>query len=166
LLDESVQLAAALGHESPSQLSGTVFAAARIAAWPTALRATSRLLHHQLRSGNASGPIFLAGILNLAARGLAEPRPEPAAVLQGTVGVVLRRVTPSAATPGPEVSAQPDTIVAFIAAARRDATQLIVAALGEPRMRELRAQGAAMTEDEAYIYARTHIEEYLATIAS
>jgi hypothetical protein len=166
LLDESRRLEATLAYESPTQLSGTVFAAARVAAWSTTLHATSRLLHHQLRSGQTP-PIFLAGILNLAARGLAGHRPEPAAALQGTVGVVLRRVTPTHnLTPDSAPSEQPDTIVAFIAAARRDATQLIVAALGEPRMRELRAQGAAMTEDQAYTYARTHIDEYLATIAT
>ena len=149
-----------LGYESPSQQSGKVFAAARLAAWRTALHATSRVLHHQLRSGQTQ-PIFLAGILNLAARGLAEPRPEPAAVIQGMVGVVLRRVTQ--ATDGGE-RLQTGTIVAFIAGTRRDATQLVVAALGESRMRELRAEGAAMTEDQACAYARTHIDEYLATV--
>jgi hypothetical protein len=30
-------------------------------------------------------------------------------------------------------------------------------------MRELRAQGAAMTEDQAYTYARRHIDDYLAS---
>ena len=51
----------------------------------------------------------------------------------------------------------------FIGGVRHDATQLIVAVLGESRMRELRAQGTAMTEDQAYTYARTSINEYLAT---
>jgi hypothetical protein len=164
LLDESVQLEATLGFESPSQLSAIVFAAAFLAAWPTALHATSRLLHHQLRSGTATTPTFLAGILNLAARGLAEDRPEPAAVIQGAVAVVLRGITPRGAGPDTRPSEQPGTIIEFVAGARRDATQLIVAALGEPRMRELRAEGAALTEDQAYTYARAHIDEYLATI--
>ena len=164
LLDDSVELAATLGYERPMDLNATVFAAARLAAWPATLQATSRTLHYQLRSGLTTGPTILAGMLNLAARGLAEHRPEPAAVIQGTVGVVLRRGTRPAPDSGPVVSAQPDTVMAFVAETRHDATELIVAALGEPRMRELRAQGAAMTEDQGYTYARTHINEYLATI--
>ncbi len=108
--------------------------------------------------------MYLAGILNLVARGLAEPRPEPAAVIQGTIGIVLHRATPNTATPDAGAFADTNTVATFIAGVRHDATQLIVAVLGEPRMRELRAQGAAMTEDQACTYARTHINEYLATI--
>jgi hypothetical protein len=93
----------------------------------------------------------------------AESRPEPAAVIQGTVGMVLHRAMPNTATPGTGASAQTNTVATFIAGVRHDTTKLIVAALGEPRMRELRAQGAAMTEDQAYTYARTHIDDYLAT---
>ena len=102
-------------------------------------------------------------LLNLIAGGLAEPRPKPAAVIQGTIGVVLHRATPNAAPPHTEDSAHTNTVVTFIAGVRHDATQLIVAALGEPRIRELHAQGVAMTEDQACTYARTHIDEYLAT---
>ena len=124
--------------------------------------AASRTLHHQLRSG-ATSPVTIAGTLNLAARGLAEHRPESAAVIQGTVGVVLRRVKMAAADPSGQPSPEASAIVPFVAAARRETTELLVAALGKPRLRELRAQGAAMTEDQAYTYARTHIDDYLAT---
>ncbi len=126
------------------------------------LRAANRALHHQLRSG-ATSPIYLAGILNLVARGLAEVLPEPAAVIQGTIGNVIHRATPNTATPDTGASAQTNTVATFIAGVRHDTTELIVAVLGEPRMRELRAQGAAMTEDQACTYARTHIDDYLAT---
>jgi hypothetical protein len=125
-------------------------------------RTANRALHHQLRSGGTS-PLFLAGILNLVARGLAEPRPEPAAVIQGTIGIVLHRATPNTATPDTGASAQTNTVATPLAGVRRDTTQLILAALGEPQMLELRAQGAAMTEDQAYAYARSHIDDYLAT---
>jgi len=162
LLDESLELAATLGSEVAGVLNDAVFTAGRLAAWPTTLRTASRALHLQLRSGGTS-PVYLAGILNLVARGLAEPRPEPAAVIQGTVGIVLHRAMPNTATPDTGDSAQSNTVVAFIAGVRHDTTQLIVPALGEPRMRELRARGAAMTEDHAYTYARTHIDDYLAT---
>jgi hypothetical protein len=103
--------------------------------------------------------------LNVAARGLAEHRPEPAAVLQGTVNALMRRLVPAAGTPTPaDVTPQPGSFGQMITTARRDTTQILIAALGEPRMRELRARGAAMDEDQAYTYARTHIDEYLATI--
>jgi predicted ATPase len=162
LLDESLELAATLGYETPGLLNDAVFTSGRLAAWLTTLRAASRAVHHQLRSG-WTPPVYVAGILNLAARGLAEPRPEPAAVIQGTVVIVLRRATRTTVTPDTGAAAQTSTVATFIAGVRHDATQLIVAALGEPRMRELRAHGAAMTENQAYTFARTHIDEYLAT---
>ena len=74
----------------------------------------------------------------------------------------LGLATPNTATPDAGGSAQTSTVATFIAGVRHDTTELIVAALGEPRMHELRAQGAAMTEDQAYTYARTHIDDYLA----
>jgi len=49
--------------------------------------------------------------------------------------------------------------------ARRETTRLLTAALGEAHLRELRAQGAAMNEDQACTYARTHIDKYLASAA-
>ena len=162
LLDESLRLAAMLGYETPGLLNDAVFTAGRLLAWPTMFRTANRALHHQLRSGGTS-PLFLAGILNLVARGLAEPRPEPAAVIQGTIGIVLYRATPNTATPDAGAAAQRSTVATPLAGVRRDTTELILAALGEQRMFELRAQGAAMTKDQAYTYARTHIDDYLAT---
>jgi hypothetical protein len=38
---------------------------------------------------------------------------------------------------------------------------ILVGALGEPRMRELRAQGEAMDEDQICTFARRHIDEFL-----
>jgi hypothetical protein len=86
-------------------------------------------------------------------------------VLQGTIGAVLRRVTtiPVAPVVADLAPTSGSSVVAFIADARREATQLIVAAIGEARLRELRTEGAAMTEDQACAYARTHIDAYLAT---
>jgi hypothetical protein len=47
----------------------------------------------------------------------------------------------------------------------RDATGIVVDALGEPRMRELPAQGEAKDHDQGYADAPTHIDEYLAELA-
>jgi hypothetical protein len=168
LLDEALQLTTTLGYEHPTSLTATVLTAARVADWPTALRAASRALHHHLRSG-AVRLSSLAGILNLVARGLAEHRPESAAAVQGAVSTLVRRLVQVEAlttlTPTPTtVAPQPDGIGAFVTTTRRDATQILVATLGDARLRELRARGAAMDEDQACAYTRRHIDEYLATL--
>ena len=36
---------------------------------------------------------------------------------------------------------------------RRETTEILVAALGEPRLRDLRAQGESMNDDETVAYA-------------
>jgi hypothetical protein len=166
LLDEAVALVTTLGYENPTELTTTVFIAARLGAWPLALRAASRALDHQLRSGGV-GLSNLAGVLNLAARGLAEHRPEPAAAIQGAVRGVLHHLVPVAVAPNStaepaDVPPQPGNFGTFVTAIRRETTQMLIAALGDARLRELRAQGAAMDETQACTYARTHIDEYLA----
>jgi predicted ATPase/class 3 adenylate cyclase len=164
LLDEALELTVTLGYENPQELVTAVLVAARLAEWPTMLRAASRTLHDQLRSGSL-GPLVLAGTLNLAARGLVEQRFEAAATLQGAASAQMRRIVPAfTASRESGVAAPPDLLAAFVNGVRHDATQLLVAALGEPRLRELRADGAAMDDDEAFTYARAHIEDHLRTI--
>jgi hypothetical protein len=140
---------------------GAVLCAARLEEWPTTLRIAGRLLHHHSRSG-ALGLHLLAMTLNLAARGLAEHQPEPAAIVQGTVGTVVRRLAPDVATPVSGGASSHNDVAAYVAELRRDTTQLLTDALGDARLRELRAQAAAMDEMQACTYARTHIDEYLA----
>jgi hypothetical protein len=104
-------------------------------------------------------------MLNLVARGLAERQPEPAAMLQGTVGTVIRRLTPEVAAPVSGDVAGRNDIANFVATVRRDTTRLLAAALGDTRLRELRAHGATMDETQACTYARTQIDEYFARSA-
>jgi hypothetical protein len=155
LLFEAVQLATRLGYESPQELVGSVFCAARLEEWPTTLRIAGRALHHHLRSG-ALGLFYLAGILNVVARGLAERQPGPAAIVQGAVGTVIQRLSWPYTQRVTTAS-----VAAFVAEVRRDTTQLLTVALGDSRLLELRAQGAAMDETQACTYARTHIDDYL-----
>jgi hypothetical protein len=165
LLDEALELAATLGYENEFEVGAAIFAAARLGAWPTMLQLVSRQLRLQLRSGTVA-TFGLAGTLNLTARALAQHRPEPAAVLQGKVAAVIRRFVPAAppAATGSVESPPPNPAMAFATTARWEATQILVAVLGDARMRELRAQGAAMDEDAICAYARRHIGEYLATL--
>ena len=84
-------------------------------------------------------------------------------MLQGAVGTVIRRLAPVVAAPVSGGASSHNEVAAFMAEVRRDTTQLLTAALGDPRLRELRAEGAAMDETQACTYARTHIDEYLAS---
>ena len=150
-------------YESPTELQGAVFVAARLEAWPTTLRIVGRSLHHHLRSGGVS-LVYIAAYLNFVARGLAEHRPEPAAVVQGGVSALMRGLAPDVAAAAGGGTSSHNDVAALMVEVRRDTTRLLTAALGEARLRELHAQGAAMTEDQACAYARTHIDEYLATV--
>jgi len=161
LLAEALQLAGTLGYESLGGLQNAVFAAARLEEWLAMLGAASRVLHQQARTG-AIGLVYVAAILNLVARGLAEPQPESAAVLQGAVTGMLRRLAPEIASPVSGGAPDQNDVAAFVTEVRRETTQSLTASLGQTQLRELRAQGAALDETHACTYARTHIDEYLA----
>jgi hypothetical protein len=163
LLAEALQVSATLDYESPNELQSAIFAAARLADWPTTVRVARRLLHHQIRSGGIA-LAHLAAILNLVARGLAELQPEPAAVLQGSVGAMMRGLTADVVVPVSGTTSKENAVAAFVADVRRETTQLLDGALGEARVRQLRTEGAAMSEEQSYSYARTHVDEYLAAI--
>ena len=87
--------------------------------------------------------------MNLLARGLAEHEPEPAAILQGTVSAIIRQLAPDVAAPVSGSTSTPNDVAALVIEVRRDTTQLLIAALGDLRLRALRAQGAAMDENQA-----------------
>jgi hypothetical protein len=142
-----------------------IFTAARLEEWTGLLRVARRFFHHYLRSG-ALPLVYLAAILNLVARALAQEQPETAAVLQGAVTSILRELTPGIAAPVSGRASGQNEIAIFVAAVRRDTTELLRATLGDTRPRELRAEGATMDDTQACTYARTHIDEYLATSAS
>jgi hypothetical protein len=153
VLAAALQSHTTLGYESPGGLMTAVHAAARLQEWRAMLSAASRVLHHQTRTG-ALGIVYVAATLNLVARGVAESQPETAAVLQGTVKNMLRRLAPDVAAPVGASADQNDGAV-FVTAMRRDTTQLLTTVLGDARLRELRTQGAAMDETQA-CNARSH----------
>ncbi len=53
-------------------------------------------------------------------------------------------------------------IIAFLGTVHDETMRLLNAALGDARLAELLAEGAAMDEAQACRYARTHIDQYLA----
>jgi predicted ATPase/class 3 adenylate cyclase len=161
LLTEALHLATTMGFESPSSIYTAVFVAASLQQWPAVLKAASRVLHHQIRTG-AFAFIYVAAIMNLVARALAEPRPECAAVLQGTAAGMLAQLAPEIASPVRGGASDQNDVAAFVTDIRRATTQLLRDSLGADRLRGLRAQGAAIDETQACTYARAQIDEYLA----
>jgi predicted ATPase/class 3 adenylate cyclase len=149
---------------SGADLTWAVFTATRLADWPSALRAADRLLDLDRRSG-ATALVSLSATFNAVARALADSQPETAAVLQGIVRGLAGPPSRGGATPTPPVGAtELNFLIELFIQIRRDTSALLVEALGEAKMRELRAQGEAMDRDQASAYARTHIAEYLATL--
>jgi predicted ATPase/class 3 adenylate cyclase len=163
-LAEALESHTTLGYESPGGVTTSVFATARLQEWPAMLRAASRALHHQTRTG-VLGLVYVAAILNLVARGLAESQPEAAAVVQGSVTAVLSRIAPDMAVHVQGSAPDQNEVAAFVTAVRRDTTQILTAELGAARLRELRAQGAAMDETQACTYARAHVDQCLTQTA-
>jgi hypothetical protein len=76
LLAEALELETTFSYESPQELLGAVFGAARLEDWSTTLRVAERALLHHIRSG-ALGIVYVAATLNVTARGLAEHRRSP-----------------------------------------------------------------------------------------
>ena len=134
--------------------------AARITDWALVLRLGRDALHYFLWTGERS---FTSGLMNALARALAPCDPESAAVLQGaTRRLVVGAERPSAgraiavdatAAMGPATGPVP-----FFIEIRRQATAIIREALGDDRMRALRAQGEAMDPDDALQYALAVVE--------
>jgi tetratricopeptide (TPR) repeat protein len=163
LLSEASQLETTLGYESLNELVSAVFIAARLDEWATVLRAAGRVIHHHVRSGGVE-LVYLVGIFNLVARGLAYQQPDAAAVVQGTVSALMHRLTIEVAEPLTRTASDQTSIANFVVEVRRDTTRILTEALSNTRLRELRADGAAMDEAQICAYARDQIDEYMAGI--
>jgi len=154
------------GVATMNALSAAVMTAARLADWTAALRAADRWLDLTHRSG-VTAQSAMSETFHVVARALADTQPEPAAVLQGVLWGPPGQSSPAAPTPTPPADAPgSNPRDEWITQIRRDTSALLVDAIGEAKMRELRAEGEAMDGDQSLAYARTHIAEYLAAIDS
>jgi hypothetical protein len=163
LLSEAVQLVVKLDDENPTELGIACVTAAQLGDWPNTLRVSQRMLLHFTRWGTIREEQLPTLLI---ARGLAEHRPETAAVLLGVTAVpeaASGHAPPDATGPFSGGAFMQD-FFAFLGEVRRDTTQLLIAALGDARLDELRAKGAAMDKTQACAYARAHIDEYLAEV--
>jgi predicted ATPase len=156
LLHEGVELSSTPGQEVASGFLTASIVAGRLGDWNLALALAARtiLLWRWSMSLMASAPC-----LALCARALAENRPEVAGVLRGARYAAYRLGGPSQSSPpGPGPG---DSNVNFLLTALREAGELVSAALGEQRRQELRAEGAAMSMDEAVTYTLANVDPKL-----
>jgi predicted ATPase/class 3 adenylate cyclase len=159
LLDESERTAALLGDPNIRLSSWTTLVAAYLGDWDRVLRAAPVALRGFLWSG---GRFSLAGQFNLVARAIAPIDAETAALLQGAV---RRLVTPprslqpgrgteqDRSTPEARSNATTPGAAGVVAELRQQTTAILRGALGEARLRELRAAGAAMDDDHVVALA-------------
>jgi hypothetical protein len=160
LLHEGLERAVGTGYESFAGLGVAVLTAARLEEWTAMLDTARRALTHQIRTGGL-GVIYVAAILNVVAFTLASKQPEGAAVIQGSVKTLLKRLSADIAAPVRGDSSEQNDVARYVVAVRQETTRRLTVVLGADRVREVRAQGAAMDETEAYTYARNRIDEYL-----
>jgi hypothetical protein len=152
--------AASIDYDTPVTLSTTCIAAGRFGEWSVLLRTARRLLYLERRTG-AIPSFWLGGVLNLVARALVVATPEAAAVIQGSASGLINPPLKPSFDPV-ETERRSDGLSEMMIHLRHETTTLLVENIGQQRMRELRAQGAAMDRDQACAYARTHIDQYLA----
>jgi predicted ATPase len=145
LLDEGIRTAALVG-EMTTLSSWIVLVAAYMSAWDEVLNAAPTAIRGFHRTGQRSS---LAGQLNLVARPLAPFDPSTAAIIQGAVrrlaGKVFQRVQSHPQPPA--ASQQPTTASVPLADLRHQTTAILRDALGETRLRELRAEGEALDDE-------------------
>jgi hypothetical protein len=155
VLRDSIELASTPGQEVSSGVLTACLVAGRLRDWKLALALTGKTM--RLWRWNVAlmqgGPC-----LGLCARALAEDRPEVAGVLRGASYAAYAQASPAAVTGRRADTASPAPQVNFNLAALQEAGEIISAALGDERRRELRERGAAMTMDEAIAYAVANID--------
>ena len=152
LLDEALQLRATHGFEGYADSSQITFTAARLGDWALVLLVAPlsiRALHWSVQRP------ALAGILNVVARALVGTDPETGGILQGAARRLI--ATPHhtegpaerSNAPGGSVSERAAKPVSFVTEIRRETTALLKNSVGEERLRDLRASGELLDEEQA-----------------
>jgi predicted ATPase/class 3 adenylate cyclase len=158
---ESEQTAALLGKPNLVLSSFAVLIAGYLGDWDRVLCAAPVPVRGFLRTGARDS---LAGMLNVVARAIAPANADAAALLQGAV---RRLVTPPGTSqPDPRIeltrtspetrpspSAAPTGAGRVLGELRQQTTAILLSRLGEARLRELRAEGAAMDDDHVVAVA-------------
>jgi hypothetical protein len=160
LLRESNEWGSAPGEEVSTGMLTACMVAGRLRDWDVALALSGKTMS----LFRWSAALLQAGpTLALSARALADDQPEAAATLHGAAhAAFLRASAGRKKTESPDTGAT-DSNANFLLAALREAGEIAAMTIGKERVRELRAEGAAMTMDEAVSYALAHIDPKLLT---
>jgi predicted ATPase/class 3 adenylate cyclase len=155
LLREALELEARLDYEAWSELTQAALIAARLEQWDLALDLATRSIRYLHWMGTRP---LLAAMFNIVARVLTPISADRAAVIQGaatafaaTASAPTQQLSPpSRVTP---TGAPQSGATSFVTDLRRETTGLLIDALGQQRLHELRAQGQTMSTDDAVAYA-------------
>lgn len=158
LLRQSVELASTPGEEVSSGLLTAAMVAGRLRDWELTVALAIRTMHLWRWSGAL---MQTAPCLSLCARAVAQDRPEIAGMLRGAAYSAYAAGSPAVASTERQASAPADGRLNFVLQALRETGEIVAAALGKERARELRDHGAAMTMDEAVSYALANIDARL-----
>jgi hypothetical protein len=159
LLAESIRHFGMPGQEISQGFLTACLVTGRLSDWELTLTLTSRSMY--LYRWTMS-PLHAATCLAECARGLADDRPDIAGVLQGAAYAALRFASPDTNRVRPDTP-EVHSNANFVLAALRETGDIVAAALGDERRCELRTQGAAMSIDEAIVYALANIDRKLLT---
>jgi len=153
LLNESVDRAGTPGAEIATGLLTACLVASRLSDWDLTLWLGARALY--LWRWNNS---LLQAATSFAqcARAFADERPEVAGVLQGAAYGAFH--TAGSVTSIQGAAGAASSGANFVLVGLRETGDIVAAALGMDKARELRATGAAMNLDEAVDYALRHID--------
>ena len=160
LLDESIERGG--GEHISGNYVACSMVAGRLRDWDLTVTLTARAMDVWLWD---MSPLWAAICLAECARAFAEDNLEVAGILRGAAYAAFRQASPVDDSARPETS-RADASANFVLAALRETGDLVAAALGADRRRELRVAGAAMRVDEAISYALDNIDpKYLARSA-
>jgi predicted ATPase/class 3 adenylate cyclase len=154
-LDEAFDLMIALDYENFAVLTGVAFAATAIRDWLLTARAAARLIRllHWIND-----LLSLSAAFVVTARALAETDPEGAATVQSAARPLAASLATDSATAS---GSMPDQQVGRFIAANRETSRLVTDALGDDRVRVLRAHGAAMDSDQAVAYTLARLDAFM-----
>jgi tetratricopeptide (TPR) repeat protein len=160
LLQESAELSTQPGQEIAPGFVTACLAAGRLEDWTLTLTLAGRAMFMYRGIMN---PLHTAPCLAACARALAEERPDVAGVLQAAAYATFRLAAPRVSTAKESTRSPGGVNGNFILHALRETHEIVAAAVGDERARELRRTGAAMGLDEAVSYALAHIDPKLLT---
>jgi predicted ATPase len=160
-LNEGLERSAALGYENANHLAYATVLTSRLDDAPSTLEIASHTIRHLHW---ARQPAWLAASLNVVAHALAPTKPDAAAIIQGAARAIalrtLKTLPDSQSEPAPP-RPTPTTSGGYFVEVRRETTRLLTSALGNQRLRELRAEGEAMDDDHAVAYTLAQIAAVL-----